>query len=279
MATAIARAPAPDGTAAQLVLAGQVHEDGRRERPGEVPDVDEHPDRQHSRGRDAACGPRHDEQVVAGEELRARNDDQDQPEGEGQAREQARDAERQLPGARGHRRGENRAERDERAREHGEDEQPLRAQGGLGDPGLLGPSGHGRRRQRVEASRGKARRALAARVHSPSFAARALEPPPARPPICHHSGVWKLFLFAWLSNIVALFVAAWIVSGVDYGDDFWVLFLAALVFTTVNWFVRPLVILLDSLGGIWLKNEWYTGLRRRVMQVISITGVWPPGLI
>ena len=56
--------------------------------------------------------------------------------------------------------------------------------------------------------------------------------------------VWMLFLFAWLSNIVALFVAAWIVSGVEYGDDFWVLFIAALVFTTVNWFVRPLVILL-----------------------------------
>lgn len=51
-------------------------------------------------------------------------------------------------------------------------------------------------------------------------------------------------LFAWLSNIVALFVAAWIVPGMGYGDDFWILFLAALVFTTVNWIVRPLVILL-----------------------------------
>jgi len=51
-------------------------------------------------------------------------------------------------------------------------------------------------------------------------------------------------LFAWLSNVVALFVAAWIVSGVDYGDDFWILFVAALVFTVVNFFVRPLVILL-----------------------------------
>lgn len=56
--------------------------------------------------------------------------------------------------------------------------------------------------------------------------------------------VWMLFLFGWLSNVVALFVASWIVPGVEYGDDFWVLFVAALVFTTVNWFVRPLVILL-----------------------------------
>ena len=57
-------------------------------------------------------------------------------------------------------------------------------------------------------------------------------------------GMWMRLLFAWLSNVVALFVAAWIVSGVDYGDDFWVLFIAAFVFTTVNWLVRPLVILL-----------------------------------
>ena len=56
--------------------------------------------------------------------------------------------------------------------------------------------------------------------------------------------VWMLFIFGWLSNVVALFVASWIVNGVEYGDDFWVLFIAALVFTTVNWFVRPLVILL-----------------------------------
>lgn len=51
-------------------------------------------------------------------------------------------------------------------------------------------------------------------------------------------------IFAWLSNVVALFVAAWIISPIDYGDDFWVLFIAALVFTVVNVFVRPFVILL-----------------------------------
>jgi putative membrane protein len=56
--------------------------------------------------------------------------------------------------------------------------------------------------------------------------------------------VWMRLLFVWLSNVVALFVAAWIVPGMGYGDDFWVLFLAALVFTIVNWIVRPLVILL-----------------------------------
>jgi putative membrane protein len=60
------------------------------------------------------------------------------------------------------------------------------------------------------------------------------------------SQVWFLaaFAFRWLSSVVALFVAAWIVPGVGYGDDFWVLFLAGLVFTTVNVFIRPVVILL-----------------------------------
>jgi putative membrane protein len=56
--------------------------------------------------------------------------------------------------------------------------------------------------------------------------------------------MWMMLLVAWLSNIVALFVAAWIVPGMEYGDDFWVLFIAALVFTLVNWLIRPIVILL-----------------------------------
>jgi putative membrane protein len=58
------------------------------------------------------------------------------------------------------------------------------------------------------------------------------------------SALLPRLIFAWLSNVVALFVAAWIIGGIDYGDDFWVLFIAALVFTVVNVFVRPLVILL-----------------------------------
>ena len=56
--------------------------------------------------------------------------------------------------------------------------------------------------------------------------------------------MWIALLISWLSNIVALFVAAWIVPGMEYGDDFWVLFIAALVFTLVNWLIRPIVILL-----------------------------------
>jgi putative membrane protein len=56
--------------------------------------------------------------------------------------------------------------------------------------------------------------------------------------------VFAKFLFGWLSNVVALFVAALVVPGVDYGDQFWALFLAGLVFALVNLVVRPLVVLL-----------------------------------
>jgi putative membrane protein len=56
--------------------------------------------------------------------------------------------------------------------------------------------------------------------------------------------MWMALLVSWLSNTVALFVAAWIIPDMGYGDDFWILFIAALVFTLVNWLVRPIVILL-----------------------------------
>lgn len=52
------------------------------------------------------------------------------------------------------------------------------------------------------------------------------------------------FVFSWLSNVVALFVAAFVIPGIDYGDTFWALFLAALVFALVNLVIRPLVVLL-----------------------------------
>jgi putative membrane protein len=52
------------------------------------------------------------------------------------------------------------------------------------------------------------------------------------------------FLFAWLSNVVALFAASVLIRGIDYGSSFWVLVVAGLVFALVNAVVRPIVILL-----------------------------------
>ena len=51
------------------------------------------------------------------------------------------------------------------------------------------------------------------------------------------------FLFRWGSNIVALAVASWLIDGMDYGD-FWTLIIAGLVFSIVNFIVKPIVTLL-----------------------------------
>ena len=49
----------------------------------------------------------------------------------------------------------------------------------------------------------------------------------------------------WVFNVVALFVATWILSGVSYGDQWWTLLFAALVFTLVNGFVKPILAILS----------------------------------
>jgi putative membrane protein len=50
---------------------------------------------------------------------------------------------------------------------------------------------------------------------------------------------------AWAGNIAALFVAAALLDGISYGDDWWALVLAAFVFSLVNAFVRPVVFILS----------------------------------
>ncbi len=52
----------------------------------------------------------------------------------------------------------------------------------------------------------------------------------------------RRLLVTWAFNLVALWVAAVLLSGIDY-DGFWVLVGASLVFSVVNIFVRPFVIL------------------------------------
>jgi putative membrane protein len=54
--------------------------------------------------------------------------------------------------------------------------------------------------------------------------------------------VLRRFLVTWVFNFVALWVAAGILGGIDY-DGIGVLVVASLVFSVVNIFVRPLVIL------------------------------------
>jgi putative membrane protein len=52
-------------------------------------------------------------------------------------------------------------------------------------------------------------------------------------------------LIRWVGNVVALFVAAWILSGISYGDQWWTLFIAAAVFTLVNAWVKPILTVLS----------------------------------
>jgi putative membrane protein len=49
----------------------------------------------------------------------------------------------------------------------------------------------------------------------------------------------------WAFNVAALFVAAWLLSGVSYGDDWWALLIAAIVFTLVNAFIKPVLAILS----------------------------------
>jgi putative membrane protein len=57
--------------------------------------------------------------------------------------------------------------------------------------------------------------------------------------------VLRKLAIAWAGNIVALFAAAGLIDGISYGDDWWSLVIAALVFSVVNALVRPVVFVLS----------------------------------
>jgi len=52
-------------------------------------------------------------------------------------------------------------------------------------------------------------------------------------------------LARFAGNLAALWVASELFDEMTYGDAFWVLVLAALVFTLVNWIVKPVVAVLS----------------------------------
>ncbi len=88
-------------------------------------------------------------------------------------------------------------------------------------------------------------------------------------------------VYAWLSNVVALFAAAWIVPAVTYGDSWWTLVLAALVFALVNAVIRPLVILLAlpavvlSLGvALFFVNMLMLWLTDEIVGDFEAGGFW-----
>jgi putative membrane protein len=52
-------------------------------------------------------------------------------------------------------------------------------------------------------------------------------------------------LVRWICNVIALFIAAWVLSGISYGNQWWTLFIAAAVFTLVNAWVKPILAVLS----------------------------------
>jgi putative membrane protein len=71
----------------------------------------------------------------------------------------------------------------------------------------------------------------------------------------------RRLLLVWACNVAALFVASAFIDGVDYARRFWVLVLAAAVFSVVNWLVKPIVkvlafpLVIVTLGaGLFLVN-------------------------
>jgi putative membrane protein len=52
-------------------------------------------------------------------------------------------------------------------------------------------------------------------------------------------------LVRFAGNLAALWVASELFDQMTYGDSFWVLVLAAVVFTIVNWIVKPVIAILS----------------------------------
>ena len=88
------------------------------------------------------------------------------------------------------------------------------------------------------------------------------------------------FVYGWLSNIVAIWVASLVFSGIDYGR-FGILVLASLVFSLVNTLVRPIVILLAlpavilTLGvGLLFVNALMLLLTDAIVGSFEVSGFW-----
>jgi putative membrane protein len=91
----------------------------------------------------------------------------------------------------------------------------------------------------------------------------------------------KKLLIRWVANVVALFVAAWVLSGVSYGDQWWTLFIAAAVFTLVNAWVKPLLTILSipfivlTLGLFYfLINVFMLYLTKWIVSDFDIKSFW-----
>ena len=91
----------------------------------------------------------------------------------------------------------------------------------------------------------------------------------------------KRLLIAWAGNGAALCAAAGLLEGISYGDDWWVLVVAALVFSLINAVVRPVLLLLSlplivlTLGiALFVVNLLMLGLTSALVDGFEIDGFW-----
>jgi putative membrane protein len=71
----------------------------------------------------------------------------------------------------------------------------------------------------------------------------------------------------WLFNTLALYVAVWILPGVSYGDQWWTLLIAGVVFTAVNTFVKPILAILSIPFIVLTLGLFYFGLNILMLYV------------
>jgi putative membrane protein len=94
-------------------------------------------------------------------------------------------------------------------------------------------------------------------------------------------GVIRRLTITWAFNTVALFVASWLLSGLSYGRDWWALLVAGLVFTLVNFVLKPVLTLLSvpfiivTLGIFYLLiNVFMLYLTHWIVPQFTIAGFW-----
>lgn len=85
----------------------------------------------------------------------------------------------------------------------------------------------------------------------------------------------------WVFNTIALYVATWLLSGLSYGDEWWTLLLAGLVFTLVNFFLKPVLAILSipliivTLGIFYLLiNVFMLYLTDWIVPQFAIASFW-----
>ena len=78
----------------------------------------------------------------------------------------------------------------------------------------------------------------------------------------------KRFLVLWAANALGLFLAAGLLSGIDYGNNIIALIIASLIFGLVNSLIRPLVVIL-SLPAIVLTMGLFTLIVNALMLYLT----------